>query len=600
MWVDNLSVSYVTVEPVTEGQTVESGKVTVRKPGQASFDQTAEAWKIYTIPMNPEKVPGTEDETTFENIKLVIDGAECKGTYQRADDDNGLCLSISAELLSADADKVAITVKAGDYTSSDGKVSMKIATDYEMFLYGKNFYRYKGEVYHETDNGAYVVAETMKSDSQSVLIDGVSVAVGAEYSTVGEHVLTYTSYGLPYAMELMVYQVGDVNEDGTVSCKDLIIMKKCVQKVQTEENVSKAGEKAADMDIDKKITEKDTKLLRQYQCIGTGVLTLSPAYGQTVACANETVEKVVTNFTQGITEQYRTGKDNYYRDTVILKWISGGENLSYTVKLATTDDMKDAVEYTTKMCSLEIENLLTDKDYYWTVQTSETVSDIQTLHTQDTVRTLTVDGVSNTRDCGGYTTADGKTVKQGMFYRGGNLDHISEAGRNMMKNVLKITTDLDLRNSDETGGNGSPLGTDINYLNYSGPFYAGDENGIDSEKFKENLKNEILTFANEDNYPIYVHCSLGRDRTGTLCFLINALLGVEEADLYLDYELSMLSSVASSDSTATMNKALARLYNYLKTYAPNGTIQEATILFMKNHLGITDEEITTICNLLLE
>lgn len=598
MWVDNLSVSYVTTEPVTEGQPVESGKVTVRKPGTASFDETADAWKIYTIPMNPGKVPGTEDETTFEHVKLVVGGTECEGSYQRADDSNGLCLSISSKLLPADADKVAITVKAGDYTSSDGKVSLKIATDYEMFLYGKNFYRYKGEVYHESDNGAYVI--DVKSDNQSVLIDGVSVAVGTGYCTSGEHILTYTSYGMPYAMEFMVYQVGDVNEDGMVSCKDLITMKKCIQKVQTEDNISKAREKAADMDIDTNITDKDLKLLRRYQCIGTGLLTLSPADGQTVACANETVEKVVTDFTQGITEQYRTGKDSYYRETVILKWISGGENESYTVRLATTDDMKDAVEYKTNKSILEIENLLADQDYYWTVQTEGTVSEIQTFHTQDTVRTLTVDGVSNTRDCGGYTTTDGKTVKQGMFYRGGNLDHISEAGKTAMKNALKIKTDLDLRNSDETSGNKSPIGEDINYLNYSGPFYAADQNGIDAEGFKENLKNEILTFANKDNYPIYVHCSLGRDRTGTLCFLINAMLGVEETDLYLDYELSMLSSVASGDSTDTMNKALARLYNYLKTWAPDGTIQEATILFMKNHLGITDEEITTIRNLLLE
>ena len=41
----------------------------------------------------------------------------------------------------------------------------------------------------------------------------------------------------------------------------------------------------------------------------------------------------------------------------------------------------------------------------------------------------------------------------------------------------------------------------------------------------------IAAIADENRYPVYIHCTGGADRTGTLAFLINALLGVGEDDL---------------------------------------------------------------------
>jgi protein tyrosine/serine phosphatase len=44
--------------------------------------------------------------------------------------------------------------------------------------------------------------------------------------------------------------------------------------------------------------------------------------------------------------------------------------------------------------------------------------------------------------------------------------------------------------------------------------------------------------ADKDNYPIYVHCTNGRDSTGTLMYLLEALLGVDDETLYKEYALS--------------------------------------------------------------
>ena len=38
--------------------------------------------------------------------------------------------------------------------------------------------------------------------------------------------------------------------------------------------------------------------------------------------------------------------------------------------------------------------------------------------------------------------------------------------------------------------------------------------------------------------PVYFHCKTGADRTGTLAFLIESLLGVTETDKSIDFELT--------------------------------------------------------------
>jgi protein tyrosine/serine phosphatase len=44
---------------------------------------------------------------------------------------------------------------------------------------------------------------------------------------------------------------------------------------------------------------------------------------------------------------------------------------------------------------------------------------------------------------------------------------------------------------------------------------------------------------NGDN--VYFHCRIGADRTGTLAYLLEGLLGVQDEDRYEEYELTYLS-----------------------------------------------------------
>jgi hypothetical protein len=198
-------------------------------------------------------------------------------------------------------------------------------------------------------------------------------------------------------------------------------------------------------------------------------------------------------------------------------------------------------------------------------------------------------------------------MRQGIVYRGGALEGITEEGKRVMLLDLGIQTDLDVRGDSATPLTSSPLGETVNYIETKGPYYITPfGQGIDKKgEYQEALAKEIKTFANPENFPVYVHCSLGRDRTGTLCFLIQALLGVSEMDIYRDYELSMMSRLGKrpEDNGASAEYMVGRpftaLYNYIKKLQANKTMQENAEAYMLS-IGVTAEEIAAIKANMLE
>ncbi len=326
-----------------------------------------------------------------------------------------------------------------------------------------------------------------------------------------------------------------------------------------------------------------------------------------------------SNYTVGAAQPYLPegyGPGNVYRADAFapapftLTWESEDGALYYNLKLSTKPDLSDAVKYITFTNSHTFEDLFMGTKYYYQViaqfENKTVKSRVFSFETAYLPRTIHAEGVSNTRDFGGYYTVDGThRIRQGLMYRGGKLETATQAGIDKLLNVYGIKTDLDLR-AEKTV---SPLGTGVNFVNVSGPYYVGST-GVNSDNdsskgpwkgtYREALLLEIQTYARPENYPIYLHCSLGRDRTGTLAFLINALCGVGETDLYRDYETSFFSETGCLDgqSATHMMQTFATLYNYIKNYA-QGTLAENTEKFMLD-LGVTQAEIDSIRNILLE
>ena len=215
--------------------------------------------------------------------------------------------------------------------------------------------------------------------------------------------------------------------------------------------------------------------------------------------------------------------------------------------------------------------------YYWRVKQNMkdgTTSSTGTFKTTDRgPRNLSVDGVTNVRDAGGWMTSDGVRMLQGLLFRGAKLNEsystgyvaengkrdencvveplITEAGKKTFKEELGIKTEIDLR---ATNGNGYPggsatgsvdqaptIGSVVEGVNYIAIPMSNDAT-IGSNKAQVKLFFEKI--ANKDNYPIYYHCNIGMNRTGMVSFLIGAICGVEEQKLYYDYMFSNFGTIA--------------------------------------------------------
>lgn len=110
---------------------------------------------------------------------------------------------------------------------------------------------------------------------------------------------------------------------------------------------------------------------------------------------------------------------------------------------------------------------------------------------------------------------------------------LDENGLRYALEVMKIKSDIDLRSDKECWGmNGSPLGETVNWYHYSSSCYGGMQEEFGREAFKKVFR----VFLDERNYPIDFHCIAGQDRTGAVSFILGCLLGVEEEELFLDWE----------------------------------------------------------------
>ena len=138
--------------------------------------------------------------------------------------------------------------------------------------------------------------------------------------------------------------------------------------------------------------------------------------------------------------------------------------------------------------------------------------------------------VSNFRDIGGAAGAGGRRVRTGRIYRSAAFDDIADADKAAFLARTKLKTDVDLRYAPELGDRkSSPLG--IAWTNVPSYMYEG----MVKPHGKAAFAHVFDIALHEENYPIVVHCRGGRDRTGSMAFAFNALLGVSEDDLYRDW-----------------------------------------------------------------
>ena len=332
------------------------------------------------------------------------------------------------------------------------------------------------------------------------------------------------------------------------------------------------------------------------------LLERTPANNETVTLINEELVQFLDGhvFGKGLAVAETRKADLAAAKPVQLSWKCEKENTGYTVIYTTKQDFSNAVKVETTEPQLELTDLFVATTYYWQVVThtaeGDNYSTVFCFNTAETPRWLTVEGAYNTRDLGGYLTEDGKhRIKQGLIYRGSKLEEVTDKGAQKLLDVYGLKTDLDLRDETDTGWTGlaSPLGDRVNYISVKGIGYSSSI-GSHVDQFRE----ELLTFIDEANYPIYAHCSAGRDRGGTLMFHVGALLGMSKEQLIADYEMTYMSakSYAKGD-----NKGHDWMYAFLQAYdliEGDTYAEKAEKFWLKN--GITQEQIDKLRSIMWE
>ena len=258
--------------------------------------------------------------------------------------------------------------------------------------------------------------------------------------------------------------------------------------------------------------------------------------------------------------------------------------------------------------SVTFENPYSNAEYYWQViatknDDSKVYSDIFNFTTANLPRTVLIEGVSNTRDLGGNVGLNGKRMKEGIIYRGMGLEAITSNGENEFKNELGIQTELDLRSIGEGTENYLNLSK---YYHYPSPIEYAYNNGstwgiewMGSGSLVQSFGNAIKVLANKNNYPVYFHCAVGRDRTGWMGLCLNFLCGVSEEIALKEFCLSLFStSGAYLKGNVDFYNRFIRTRDYINTFSGNN-LSEKMEDYLVTMAGVTHEECQSVRSILL-
>ena len=321
--------------------------------------------------------------------------------------------------------------------------------------------------------------------------------------------------------------------------------------------------------------------------------------------------------------QYLNNKQKYQNVPIELKWEKGDEDYSAAkVRFWTLMDHSDVREVAVEAdgASAKLPNLLRNTKYYYQVVNGDEVSQMGEFETADYTRVMTMGAVNNVRDLGGYMTSYGVRTRQGLIFRGyeineGQFSHsgthnktYSEEVQQVAEEVMDLKVELDLRAKSGTynGNQTASAVQGVEYKRCAINSYAGfitDPNKTsESENAGRNLPKEIFeTLAEADEKHVYFHCWGGADRTGTVAFLLNAICGVSYTDLMIDFEITSQTNNKRchmhNSSSAYFPKFLYE-FTQIEGFDFEKTVNENAVTLLKQ-LGVTDETIEKIREIMI-
>lgn len=182
-------------------------------------------------------------------------------------------------------------------------------------------------------------------------------------------------------------------------------------------------------------------------------------------------------------------------------------------------------------------------------------------------RIVSLEGVDNFRDFGGYATAAGRAIRPGQLYRSAHHGQATDADLAAIA-ALDITVIVDLRRGEErqrtpsrrhdgfaarlieNDGNEASSDPFVEFIRTSDvsegafrDYMLGYYRGAPFDERHLDLFSRYFQALAQDEGAVLIHCTAGKDRTGLLAALTHHVAGVHRDDIFDDYLLT--NTVAS-------------------------------------------------------
>lgn len=188
-------------------------------------------------------------------------------------------------------------------------------------------------------------------------------------------------------------------------------------------------------------------------------------------------------------------------------------------------------------------------------------------------RMMKLDGVWNVRDCGGWDADNGK-MKYGYLFRGARLNGASANDLTALANA-GIKFELDIRDAANATGTVATI-PGSTYRNV--PINNAYAQMINSEATAAATACIAAMESIVDNKPVYIHCASGADRTGCICAMLEALLGVSDTDIDRDFEMTDFADIEDLTGHVRNGGSWTGFWSALNSGQPNAKMNVAKFL----------------------
>lgn len=435
----------------------------------------------------------------------------------------------------------------------------------------------------QVSNSASLEPYTFSSDDSSIATvnSSTGVVTGVSEGTV-DIIMTGTTSGLTKSIEVEVVAnpdipvVFDVSNDATRGFQAL-----SAQWVQSPINITTFNKDTNTINNSTWGDTSELSELQYWQAVRSNFVN-NQCFIQTSSANNTASDatkplSALSNWTSGSVD---CSKPSAY-DT--------NTNSALTVRL---NDAQGAVVAYAKADSGVIHNMIPGQTYYWEKTSDSSVYGYVTAVSNGSstgTRWVDTDVVRNVRDLGGlpvsYTSGDQTvtgTLAYGRLFRGEKMQNVAASEFTN----LGITTEYNVGDdySSDTKLSDFKLRS---VIHYDFDYHSGDENNASSNYMKAwTAVTDIMNDVANNNKNIYFHCRVGADRTGTVAYLLEGLLGVPDEQRYEEYGLTNVSGLYDrtryyKQKSSTNNLKFVYMMGYVQTtqdiidwymHGPNATM----------------------------